>query len=483
MARRSIHRYIWIVALMALSCMKDEKSPVSPPTTEPPAAPFLSMAAGDLWVYQDALASPWLNASWSATVTFNSTDHVQSGSNAAKIALTSAWGALSLHYGNWFSNPGVNPAEYQSFDVAVYTTSAGTRLAVFAENDQGQPFPKYEYGPVAQNQWVNITVPMSQLSPNSQMIHRIAIQDLSGTAVTFYADNIRFSGTSTGSPPPAPVLTSPADGATQVSTSPTFSWNPSAGASSYRIQVSTNSTFASLVADQSGITGTSHTTNGLANATTYFWRVNASNSAGTSAWSSPAGFTTREAVTAAPDLTIDADRLRSSYRISWKSFSSSSCAVVEDCASPGSRKLLRFDVVVPNFGTADLFMGDPSDPANSGDFIFSPCHGHYHYEGFAEYRLLNQNQVLVRGHKQAFCLMDSQRYWSGSPSRDFDCNNQGISVGWADVYDRTIDCQWIDITGVPPGTYILEVEVNATGKINEGDNEWPNIARTSVTIR
>jgi hypothetical protein len=483
-SRLNIHKYIWIAAFLALSCFKENKSPVAPQSADHPApAPLLSMAAENLWLYQDALANPWLNASWSATVTFNSTERVQSGIYAIKVALTSAWGALSLHYGTWFSNPGINPAEYQSFDLAVYAPAAGTRLAIFAENDQGQSFPKFEYGTVAQNQWVSISVPMSQLSPNGQMIHRIAIQDLSGAAVTFYVDNIRFAGISAGSPPATPTLVSPPDGASQVATNPTYSWNPSSGAASYRIQVSTESSFTSTVADQAGITGTSHTMNGLTNSTMYYWRVNAANSAGTSNWSAAAAFTTRAAATAAPDLTIDAERLRSSYRISWKSFSSSSCAVVEECASPGSRKLLRFDVVVPNFGTADLVMGDPSEPANSDDFIFSPCHGHYHYEGFAEYRLLNQNQVLVRGHKQAFCLMDSQRYWSGSPSRGFDCHNQGISVGWADVYDRTIDCQWIDITGVSPGNYFLEVEVNVNGKINEGENEWPNVARVAVTIR
>lgn len=42
----------------------------------------------------------------------------------------------------------------------------------------------------------------------------------------------------------------------------------------------------------------------------------------------------------------------------------------------------------------------------------------------------------------------------------YDCNNQGISVGWQDVYVANLDCQWIDITGITLGSYWLYVEIN-----------------------
>ncbi|MFH0989187.1 MAG: hypothetical protein V1799_04125 [bacterium] len=92
--------------------------------------------------------------------------------------------------------------------------------------------------------------------------------------------------------PAAPTLISPVNGATNVSTAPTLSWNASPGATSYRIQLSTNSTFSSTPFDQSGLTSTSFAVPGLVTNTTYYWRVNATNSIGTGEWSPYRSFTT-----------------------------------------------------------------------------------------------------------------------------------------------------------------------------------------------
>ncbi len=125
--------------------------------------------------------------------------------------------------------------------------------------------------------------------------------------------------------PAAPALVSPADSATNVSTSPTLSWTASARATSYRVQVSTSSTFVPLVFDQSGIAGTSVTVPGLSNSTTYFWRVSAKNAGGTSAFSAVRSFATVIASPVAPTLLSPADGatgVSTSPTLSWTASSS-----------------------------------------------------------------------------------------------------------------------------------------------------------------
>jgi len=92
--------------------------------------------------------------------------------------------------------------------------------------------------------------------------------------------------------PQTPVLVSPANLATDVPLNATLSWNAATNATGYHVQVSTLSNFSSTVFDQSNIAGTSVQPSGLANNTLYYWRVQSSNSGGSSAWSGSRSFTT-----------------------------------------------------------------------------------------------------------------------------------------------------------------------------------------------
>jgi len=91
--------------------------------------------------------------------------------------------------------------------------------------------------------------------------------------------------------PGVPTLVLPTNGATGQATTLSLSWNSSSGAASYTLQVSTNNTFTSFIYNQSGLTSTSQQVSGLNNSTTYYWRVNATNTQGTSGWSSVWSFT------------------------------------------------------------------------------------------------------------------------------------------------------------------------------------------------
>lgn len=102
--------------------------------------------------------------------------------------------------------------------------------------------------------------------------------------------------------PGAPSLALPADAATNQPRNLTLSWNSSVGAASYRIQISTDNTFATTWVDSSGITGTSFTASDLTASTTYYWKVSASNPGGSSSFSPARQFGTVPPVPATPVL-------------------------------------------------------------------------------------------------------------------------------------------------------------------------------------
>jgi hypothetical protein len=154
--------------------------------------------------------------------------------------------------------------------------------------------------------------------------------------------------------------------------------------------------------------------------------------------------------------------------VTVESFDPESCEVQEGMIEPGTHTLLRFSTETRNIGGDDLVMPNPvGNPA----FEFQDCHGHYHFKGFARYRLLDSDRnVVALGKKVSFCLLDLER-WDPSAAEEgkFDCQDQGIQSGWADVYDSGLPGQWIEITGIPPGTYTLEVTMNADQILEEVD--------------
>lgn len=174
------------------------------------------------------------------------------------------------------------------------------------------------------------------------------------------------------------------------------------------------------------------------------------------------------------------------FRIEQKSIPSSSCEVVECDATVGSRKLLRFDFLCYNAGGADLKVGNPADNPQWFEFSTCPSHHHYHLKDFNDYTLYSCDGAKRRGKKQAFCLMDVTKIDSGAGGATYTCSNQGVSAGWADVYGSTLDCQWIDVTGLGDGDYLLEARTNVQGMFKEdtyGDNStWAGVRIKGNTV-
>jgi hypothetical protein len=183
------------------------------------------------------------------------------------------------------------------------------------------------------------------------------------------------------------------------------------------------------------------------------------------------------------DMSIVQTQMEGSAYTELVDFAENSCALEEACIdAAGERRVLRFSTITPNVGGADFVVGNPDD--NPERFEWGECHGHWHFKDFAAYRLLDmEGNIVANGHKQAFALIDFSP-WSddaGDEQYPLTDGTQGISVGWADIYAAGLDCQWVDITDVPNGDYVLVVSINASQGVEEADYD-NNIVSLNVTI-
>jgi hypothetical protein len=203
-----------------------------------------------------------------------------------------------------------------------------------------------------------------------------------------------------------------------------------------------------------------------------------------------------------PDLVVDPAALAGDLDVVRRRFRANDCSVIEgEVQTDGNRLLQQFTTTTPNLGPGELFIGDPT--LHPEWFDLETCHGHAHLREYSDYRLWTPAgyerwrelrtaspgvcardmmaahpelvSEQVQGRKQGFCLADVElsRVLCHAPpdpeKYSVFCDFQGLSVCWADVYGTFLDGQWIDITYVPSGQYVLEVEVNAERFFEEFD--------------
>jgi len=256
-------------------------------------------SASDLWIYQNGLASGWSNGSWGlfSSTSFNSNQYLYPGCTKSIKVVQSNGGALRFLSGSWNALIPVDPSPYTSVSFAVYSTNS-LNLNVYLMNASGV-ISTVKYCAIPNGIWTMVAIPVSSLDPSNQTFTMLVIQDVSGKSVTYYIDNVKLTGL------PAPVLASPANGATNVACPVLLSWSPTSGSTSYRVQVATDQHFSSVVKDTT-VSTSSVTLAGLQPGTTYYWWVCAHNGQETTQWSSTWSFTTL-AVPAPPQLASPAN--------------------------------------------------------------------------------------------------------------------------------------------------------------------------------
>lgn len=146
-------------------------------------------------------------------------------------------------------------------------------------------------------------------------------------------------------------------------------------------------------------------------------------------------------------------------------------------------------------------------------YVQSESHEHWHLLKFMTYELRRaaDNGLVVPDQKTGFCLGD--RY-NADPdtkqpeepeSRVYNSNCgpkqttllgivEGISVGWGDVYEAWRDGQYLELTGLPAGKYVVVHRVNPERTLKErsyGNNAasvlisiaWPDGKKRAPVVK
>jgi hypothetical protein len=187
----------------------------------------------------------------------------------------------------------------------------------------------------------------------------------------------------------------------------------------------------------------------------------------------------------------------------------------EEVAEEGARRCLRFDQIIANFGDGPfelryrmdglatdqqlrqrIYFTDGSFEDRVADtYEFHAAHGHFHYKNFAQSMLWASNKDGAKlgkkpvrvGDKNGFCMIDVANEWfgrKGDASRTYyfpRCNSpteseaggvymvNGISVGWADVYNWYLADQYIEVSDLEDGYYVLATRADPEDTIEEID--------------
>lgn len=198
----------------------------------------------------------------------------------------------------------------------------------------------------------------------------------------------------------------------------------------------------------------------------------------------------------------------------------------EEMLEQGARKCMRFNQGVANKGDAPFelrYEMPPSSAAlpslpgtemefrslmqriyrsdgtfrdqNAGTYTFHPTHGHFHYRAFAQSRLFysdangTRGALAKTGKKNGFCVADVSYlnfglkgdYTARRYRFPYECNRptevdpttgksylvNGITNGWGDNYPWFLADQFIEVSGLGDGYYVLDTDIDPPSNVTE----------------
>jgi hypothetical protein len=249
------------------------------------------------------------------------------------------------------------------------------------------------------------------------------------------------AGQSVVTNPSTPSLLSPANGSTESSNAVLFSWTQCAGSSNYRLQVASDGAMTEVVAERAGLSAPNAVVAGLQGGAVYYWRVSASNSAGSSAWSEVRSFTAGADPSTGKNILNNSDF--DTGTSAWTFYTDGVGSLQQ--VSPGYDDNQAVSIIIVQSGTNTQFYqsGVPLEPnavyrlsfaaySNTGDGmdIVLQQHG----APYTNYGL-NTHVILTK----AWAL-----YSVDFPSNVVNTVSDGRLLFWLVPYARSGDQYWID---------------------------------------